>query len=140
MGNDIVAGVSNGISEAFPDCEIYQNDVTQGLLEPCFFIAILQSSRTPYPNGRREHTYPLDVSYFPKEGGDNETMADVSERLMDILDVITLPDGRMVRGTNLSAQVVDNVLHCDVTYTLFTREVSDDPLMEEAEIHANITS
>lgn len=103
MGNEIVDGVSNAINAVFGDCDIYQNDVTQGFSEPCFFIALLQETRQAYPNGRASRQYLLDISYFPEDGGDNRTMAAVSEELLDALSMIKLQDGSFLRGTNLSA-------------------------------------
>ena len=134
MGNEIVNGVSNAINAVFGDCDIYQNDVTQGFSEPCFFIALLQETRRAYPNGRASRQYLLDISYFPEDGGDNRTMVAVSEELLDALSMIKLQDGSFLRGTNLSAGVTDDVLHCGVTYTRFTQEITEQPLMQSSEI------
>ena len=43
MLNEIIKGISMALNAAFGDgYEIYQNDVEQGLKEPCFLIAVLQ--------------------------------------------------------------------------------------------------
>lgn len=41
MLNEIIKGISMALNAAFGDgYEIYQNDVEQGLQEPCFLIAV----------------------------------------------------------------------------------------------------
>lgn len=43
MLNEIVKGIAVQLNAVFGDgFEIYQNNVEQGLKEPCFFIAVLQ--------------------------------------------------------------------------------------------------
>lgn len=48
MLNEIIKGISMALNAALGDgYEIYQNDVEQGLKEPCFLIAVLQPEITP---------------------------------------------------------------------------------------------
>ena len=72
MINDVINGVAASLYGAFGDeYSIHQNDVTQGLKEPCFFIALLSPSMQREPNRRITLTVPLDVHYFPADSGDN---------------------------------------------------------------------
>ena len=44
MLNEIIKGISMALNAAFGDgYEIFQNDVEQGLKEPCFFIASVEA-------------------------------------------------------------------------------------------------
>ncbi len=46
MINKIAAGISQALNREFGDgYSVYQNNVSQGLVEPCFFIAVLESSK-----------------------------------------------------------------------------------------------
>lgn len=48
MLNEIIKGISMALNTAFGDgYEIFQNNVEQGLKEPCFFIAVLKPEITP---------------------------------------------------------------------------------------------
>ena len=53
MLNEIVKGIAVQLNAVFGDgFEIYQNNVEQGLKEPCFFIAVLQPELLLYPKMR----------------------------------------------------------------------------------------
>ena len=131
MINDVINGVAASLYEAFGDeYPIHQNDVTQGLKEPCFFIALLSPSMQREPNRRITLTVPLDVHYFPADSGDNAGMAEMAVQMMLLLDTISLPDGGMVRGTDRRCETVDGVLHCMVTYIVTAGEKLEIPDME----------
>lgn len=40
--------------------------------------------------------YPYDVHFFPKDDGDNESMMDMGDALIECLEYITLLNGRAV--------------------------------------------
>lgn len=131
MINDVINGVAASLYEAFGDeYPIHQNDVTQGLKEPCFFIALLSPSMQREPNHRITLTVPLDVHHFPADSGDNAGMAEMAVQLMLLLETISLPDGGMVRGTDRRCETVDGVLHCMVTYIVTAGEKLEIPDME----------
>lgn len=127
MLDDIIKGVSMQLRASFGEgYEIYQNDVQQGLTEPCFFVAVLQPEVAPLRGGRFVQRNPLDVHYFPARQGDNGALFSMAERLWEALEIITLPDGDQLRGTGLRFEAVDGVLHFFVSYdTTLTRPVQD---------------
>ena len=64
MINEIIKGVSMKLNATFgAGYKIYQNDVEQGLKEPCFLIAVLQPEITPML-GRRFIKRNLTFSIF----------------------------------------------------------------------------
>lgn len=137
MVNDIVADVACALNDAFGDSyAIYQNDVEQGLSEPCFFIAVLQTARTPIPGGRYEQTVPLDIAYFPARDGGNREMQEVANTLFDVLEFIEASDGGLRHGVDLAANIVDGVLHFSVAYQLFLRRPKEETRM--AELHTDV--
>lgn len=138
MLNDIITSIAEIISAVFGDeYKIYKNDVEQGMDTPCFFVAALKPSVTAYPSMRRYLQHPLDVHYYPRDSCDNGNMYEVAERLADILEYITLPDNTILRGTDISYQIEDDVLHYFVSFNAFVRmELERVPEMEELDIYA----
>lgn len=109
--------------------KIYQNDVEQGLKEPCFFIAVLKPDISPLLNNRFMSRNPLDIQYFPVSGRNNDEMFRVAGNLMECLAFITLPNGDVLHGTAMSYEVVDGVLHFFVNYNLTLCRLSEKPVM-----------
>lgn len=141
MLNDIVKGVAKQLGAVFGEgYRVYQNDVKQGLQEPCFFIAVLNPSLEPLLGSRRMKRVPLDVHYFPEDPGNNADLAETGDSLLEALEYITLPDGNLLRGTDMSYQVVDGVLHFFVSYnhTLNRAGPGEDDSMDQAAFHTDI--
>ena len=134
MLGEIIKGISMALNAAFGDgCEIYQNDVEQGLREPCFFIAVLKPEIDPLPGNRELRRYPFDVQYFPPSPGDNAGMLSAAETMAEALRVLALPDGDLLRGTGMSYEFSDNVLHFFVTYNLSVMRPISTAAMETLE-------
>lgn len=135
MIQEILEGVAQTLYQVFgEDCKIYENDVEQGLQEPCFFLGVLQPSLSPLPGGRSLSMYPLDVQYFPASRRDNQTLLCVAEKLMVCLEVIQLPDGAKARGTERAYAITDHVLHFLVTYPVILRQRREETPMQEVQV------
>lgn len=129
MLGDIVNGISIKLNSIFGDgYEIYDEDVEQGIEEPCFFIKPLKTLSKPLLGKRKQKTYPFDIAYFPKEG--NEEMMDVSEKALDGLEYITLTSGEILRAISPDAEIVDGVLHISVKYIAFFNEYTVEESMD----------
>lgn len=119
MLNEIIKGVSMKLNAAFGNrYRAYENDVKQGLKPPCFFIGVLKPELSPLVGRRYLSTNPFDIRFIPPDGGRNTEMFSVAAELLEALEYITLPDGDMLRGTGMSYEVVDGVLHFFVSYNL----------------------
>lgn len=130
MVNKIVAGIANKLYSVYPSSEIYQNDISQGLTPPAFFINVVSSSVRPLSNSRHYMECILDVMYFPEEEGDNAAMHQIGGDLLDHMEMIELADGTMLRGTGKSFSITDSVLHFLVSYNqTLTKERGSDPKM-----------
>lgn len=134
--NKIIGAVAAALKSAF-GLKVYQDDVEQGLENPCFYIALLGPSVVPVPGRGTQLTVPLDVHYFPQTEGDNAEMADMAMQLMQVLEIIPLSDGGCVRGTGRRAEQVDEVLHCMVTYTVRLQAADERFNMEELHLEEN---
>lgn len=140
MLNKIITGISQALDTEFNSEEnqeytIYTEDVEQGLDEPCFFIFSLKPSNKQLVGNRYERKYPFDIHYFPKdEENYNNEINEVTERLFTALEYISIDSG-LIRGTNMNAETVDNVLHFFINFNMIVRkEISKDPYMEELEM------
>lgn len=117
MLNAIVRAVSRRLFEEFGEgYAIYQNDVPQGLQEPCFFIRVLRPEISPLLGRRSLRCVPLDVHYFPKMRGDHAELLGVAERLPECLELISLDDGSLLGGSGMSCEIADGILHFFVSF------------------------
>lgn len=132
MINKIAAGISQALNREFGDgYSVYQNNVSQGLVEPCFFIAVLESSKEQYLQNRFLQRSSFDVHYFPKDETDNREMQDTAERMLACLEWI-LPE-QPIRGTDIRWQVKDGVLHFFVNYNIVRNRMTSKEFMTEME-------
>ena len=115
MVPDIIDGISIKLNDIY-DVPIYgDEDIKQGFKQPCFFIAVLNPSQETRLYGRYIRRNPFDVHYFPKSRIDAENVA---SELYEALEHITLIDGTLLRGTEISHDVQDGVLHFFVSYNV----------------------
>ncbi len=132
MLNEIIKGIAMKLKTIFGDgYRAYQNDIEQGLKEPCFFIDVLKPELSPLLGTRAVKRNPFDIHYFPKCAGNNSEMFGVAEKLMLGLAFITLPNGDLLRGTNMSYEVVDKVLHFFVNYNMIVYQRKEEDTMED---------
>lgn len=128
MTNDIVKGISRALYETFgEDYTIYKEDVPQNFKEPCFVIIHLRgSSDMKSPNRYFRHNL-FDVHYFPKDELNSRTeMRSVIESLFLSLEYINVLDN-LCRGTKMSYEIIDGVLHFFVNYDMFmVKDTSGD--------------
>lgn len=125
MVNDLIDGISIKLNQVFgDDVRIYgDEDVKQGLTEPCFFIAVLNPSQNNVIGTRSFRQNPFDIHYFPAVQGSNEELQGKASELYDALEYITLINGDVVRGTKMNYEIIGGVLHFFVNYNMFIRKV-----------------
>lgn len=131
MLGDIITGIAKALGAAFgSEYRVYENDVQQGMTEPCFFIAALRPEQTQLLGDRAIWRNPFDIQHFPKEPGTNAELYSVAARLMYALRYITLPGGDLLRGRSISYETVDGVLHFFVSYNMIVNIPRELPVME----------
>lgn len=139
MLSDIVNGISKKLNDIFGDgCEIYSENVKQGLGPHSFFIKPLPVTNKPLLGKRAQRTYSFVVSYFPdmESMEINEKMAQVSEQLFDGLEYIKLLSGETIRGLDMQAEIVDDVLHFSIKYNVFVYK--DDRIEVMIDLNAKV--
>ncbi|OOM82327.1 hypothetical protein CLPUN_02960 [Clostridium puniceum] len=132
MLNKIITGIAQTLDSEFNSEEnqkytIYAEDVKQGLEEPCFFIFSLKPSNKQLVGNRYKRNYTFDIHYFPEDESNYNN--EITERLFMALEYITLDSG-LIRGTNMNAEIVDNVLHFFINYNMIVRKdiPKEDPM------------
>ena len=109
MVNDLINGISIKLNQVFGDeYRIYTNSVTQGLTEPCFFIAVVDSSQAQLIGNRYFRQHSFDIHYFPASEGDNEEILSVASELFETLEYINLPNGTLASNKYATAKFPDD--------------------------------
>ena len=141
MVPDIIDGISIKLNQVFGnEYEIYgDEDIKQGLKRPCFFIAVLAPSQEPMLKGRYFRRNPFDVHYFPKKDNSRIEIEQTAGKLYEAMEYIALPNGDTLRGTGMSYEVVDSILHFFVSFNHFVVQnlVEPDSEMDGVVVEVN---
>jgi len=138
MVSKIIDGIAEALYEEFGDgCEIYTETVKQGLNEPCFIVRCLAPSSRIYRGKRYQCQNQFALNYFPATADKNAELGSVTVRLYDRLELI-VADGELLRGTGMSSQIVDDVLHFFVDYDFFSYRREDTEAMDEYSYTTNM--
>lgn len=120
MQNEIMDAVTRKIFEIFGDgYTIYTDNVKQDLKEPCFFVSFLEPSHKPLLGKRYRRIYDMSIQYFPVGEDLSREMNQIVDRLIEGLEYISLPDGSLRRGMDMSGRISDDILTFLVTYDMF---------------------
>lgn len=125
----ILDGITLALREAFPNAQITSDRIEQGLTEPAFVVLMVTNEQSELPNMRYRRTPRYDIIYFPENG--REDCYSVADTLWGALEVVTLPNGDSVRGSSISVEITDDVLHVLVNYNHNTYKTVDEVDMEE---------
>ncbi|MFK4171047.1 DUF6838 family protein [Paenibacillus lautus] len=130
--NDVRYAVQAALDTAFPSIPISGEEIKQHLDPPRFFVRLLKPAHTQELGRRYRRDHPFVVRYFAPERS-NDDMYDMAEQLTDALKWITV-GGRNWPGRGMDFQIIDEVLHFFVTYSLLVWEQPpDDPKMQKLE-------
>lgn len=135
MTNEIVKGISRALYETFGDeYTIYKESVPQNFTEPCFAIMHIRGTNDVKSPTRYFRHNLFDIHYFPKNELNARTeMRSVIEMLFLSLEYVNVLDN-LCRGTKMSYEIIDDVLHFFVTYDMFlTKEVTKEVDMKNLE-------
>lgn len=127
MIDDLINGISVKLYELFGDgYDIEIDELPQGFAPPGFWITALKQSQAAGLDNRYRRKYHFDVLYYPRIDTESQTreISAVAEALLLGLEYITA-GGNLVRGTDISYEVQDNVLHFFITFDLFVEKVRD---------------
>lgn len=137
MVNKIITGISQTLDSIFGEgYEIYTEEVKQDFQEPCFFVTLLSLDQSQIRGNRYSRTQPFDIHYFPGTSDINTEINDVSEKLINGLEYITV-DGGLLRGTKMKGEPVDGVLHFFVNFNMIVKkDIPKEDLMETLKVNS----
>lgn len=140
MVNEMLKGISNQLYDVFgADYKYYVENVEQKLAKPCFTIDSiipLQRSRSRLLYDR---TIPVVVHYFTDEKEiTKKDCYEKAELIVEALEYVPF-HGYLIRGENISWQIVDDVLQVFVTYKFITKKLTSNEDDMEALDQPNVT-
>lgn len=146
MINQIIEAISVAIAEEFgQEYNIYVEQIDQSLEEPCFFIHLVDADHTLYLGNRYHKTNNFDIQYFPNPNNIQFECNDVSERLYNCLEYITLYDADVqenesmpIRSGLMHHEVIDGVLHFMTSYNGFTLKSVEQTEMKALSESVNV--
>ena len=123
MIESIKKAIAKAINTEFnSEYEIYTEDISQGMIEPCFSIVSLLATNQSLLPPRYLRTYSFDIHYFPKDKNNTKSECEaVAERLYLCLELINFVDNTY-RGIKMSYEVVEGVLHFFVSYNVIVKK------------------
>lgn len=122
MIGDILTAISIKLNEVKQGCEIYSQNVEQGLVPNSFFIRLLTATMTPLLWQRKFRFYPFVITYFPADNETNDDMTALGDKMVNELEYITMLNGDIIRGWDISYEVdhEQNVMRFEVEYRITT--------------------
>jgi hypothetical protein len=130
--NDVRYAINAALDAAFPSIKIMGEEIKQGLNPPCFFVRLLEPAHEQELGRRYRRDHPFVVRYFNPERK-NSDMYDMAEQLTSALKWITI-GGRKWPAQGMRFEIVDEVLHFFVTYSLLVWEQApNEPRMQTLE-------
>ena len=113
---------------------IYKEKIVQGMKKPCFFVWVMDVSQEKIMRNVYTRDYQMNIRYHPEEKDTKtyETLSDIGNKLLEYLTQIEVPiflgrydnegepieDMKPIRGSQMSFEIVDDVLQVFVTYVV----------------------
>lgn len=121
MVNQIYTAIAKKLEELFDEPLIYFNQLPQTFSGPCFWVRLLKTEQNQLLYNRYKVNLDFDIMMYPSN--DEEFTGELNSAGADLLhgiEYIVTEDGNYLRGTNISYEVQDGVLHFFISYILFT--------------------
>jgi len=135
--NGVRYAVHAVLDAAFPDIPIMGEEIKQGLTPPCFFVRLLEPEHVQELGRRFIRYHPFVIRYYAVDR-ENDVMYDMAEQLTEVLQQIEVA-GRLVRGTGMRFEIVDEVLHFFVEYNFHVwAPRPDDPAMASLDVQEGL--
>lgn len=133
MINAVIGAISRALKDEFGSrLKTYMEEKRQDLEEPCFFISCISPGNRLFLKNRYFRQNQFCIQYFPETEEKNRECHEAAERLFSCLEYLTA-GGVHVRGTKMSYEVVDGILHFFVNYDFYVyRAAEPETVIEEA--------
>lgn len=123
----MLKGISTQLYDIFgADYKYYVENVEQQLSEPCFTMEALTPLQRSRSRVLYDRTIPVVVHYFSNEKETTkQDCYNKAELIVETLEYIPF-HGSLLRGENISYQLVDDVLQVFVTYRFITKKLTSN--------------
>lgn len=121
MVNRIYTAIAKKLEELFDEPLIFFDQLPQTFSGPCFWVRLLKTEQNQLLYNRYKVTLDFDIMMYPSNDEEFiEELNSVGADLLHGIEYIVTEDGNYLRGTNISYEVQDGVLHFFISYILFT--------------------
>ena len=119
-GNTILNSVIRKIHGAFPTIDIYSELINQGCDYPYFMVLCEDFSQKKLMRGNYLQSFIISVLYQYKELPETSytDSNEIGYKLSDILELITLPNGDLLRGTDINWYPDNQKLEFYINYNI----------------------
>lgn len=133
-------GISTQLYDVFgADYKYYVENVEQELKKPCFTIDSLMPLQRSRSRVLYDRTIPVIVHYFSNEKSTTkQDCYDKAELIVEALEYVPFHN-TLLRGDDISYQIVDDVLQVFVTYKFITRKLTSNEDDMEALDYSNVS-
>lgn len=96
--------------------------------KPNFSISVPYSEEKSLMGNRCVRQIQLDIHYYPDEIGNLSDCYGIAERLFELTDIVSLPDGGNARGQNKKFEFTDGVIifHASFDFILTVEKERDE--------------
>lgn len=120
MVNSILNAVTKQLGTTFGNSyRYYIENVEQGLKKPCFTVDVLIPIQTAKRSQLYDRVMPVVVHYFSDSKTKKTDCYEMSEKAVECLEYLPFKD-TLLRGYDISWQIVDEVLQIFITYRFTT--------------------
>ena len=131
--NEIIDGIAKSLFNSFK-YPIYIDEIKSDAQFPCFVIETLNTEQTHLLDVRYERRNDFDIMFFISDDdyieSQKEQINPITESLYFDLEYITLSDGSLLNGIDMSHRITDGILHFKVSYEYHILKVRhSDPML-----------
>lgn len=131
--NEIIDGIAKSLFNSFK-YPIYIDEIKSDAQFPCFVIETLNTEQTHIMDIRYNRRNDFDIMFFISDDdyieSQKEQINPITESLYFDLEYITLSDGSLLNGIDMSHRITDGILHFKVSYEYHILKVLDkDPML-----------
>lgn len=137
----MLKGISTQLFDVFgADYKYYVENVEQKLSKPCFTIDTITPLQRSRSRVLYDRTIPVVVHYFSNEkSSTKQDCYNKAELIVEALEYVPF-HGALIRGEDISYQLVDDVLQVFVTYKFITKKLTSNEDNMEYLMESNIST
>ena len=128
---NLLQGIVDRLSELFPNKNIYVNDIEQGLIEPCFFIKLVDTKMDKLMSERYHFKNLVNIVYL-SQYKDAFVFQEAKQRLLLGMRNISIDREKEsgIYGYDMNVRTEDDNLNLTVSYDYIGKfPIKPDPIM-----------